>query len=87
VASCAVKNLKTSGAKACFSSPAAFIKVQERWINTNLSHYFPREIYRKAFRTAYADTAVNRGKLFVAISAQKVRLESANSGSFRLVLA
>lgn len=36
VASCAVQNLKIRGARACFSSPAAFISVQQRCKNTNL---------------------------------------------------
>lgn len=87
VASCAVRNLNIRGARACFSSPAAFMRVQQRCINKYLSHYLPNDISRKVPSTVYALMALNRGKLLLANSAQKVRLEMANSGSFRLELA
>lgn len=87
VASCAVRNLNIRGARACFSSPAAFMRVQHRCINTYLSHYLPNDMSRKAPSTAYAQMALKRGKLLLASSAQKVRLEIDNSGSFRFAFA
>ena len=62
VMSLEVRNLKISGAKGCFSSPADLIRVQQRWINTRFSLYLLRGISRKAPITASAEVELNKEK-------------------------
>ena len=82
-----VRNLKISGARGCFSSPADSMSVQQRWMKTRFSLYLLRGMSRNAPITASAEVELNSEKWLLANSTKKVRLESASYGSFKELLA